>query len=98
MKFPCKKCILCCMCKTIATDRRQDPDEFCRLVLGKCTTIIEHMKYKGGDLTAPVFKFKPIQFNVFFKFFGYYQIPKSKSIYYLPKRIYKEKSPCILVI
>lgn len=98
MRFPCKKCITLCLCKTIAFDNREDPDDFCRAVLLKCPTIVSHLKYKQCETESLVLKFKPIQFNVFLKFFSYSIVPPGKTVYYLPKQLYKEQSPCILVV
>lgn len=99
MNFPCKNCISCCICKTMAHEYRDNADEFCGLTFRKCTTIVSHLKYKRCEFKAPVIKFKPIQFNVFLKFFGYQERKKPmKDIYYLPKRMYKTQSPCILIV
>lgn len=97
MLFPCKKCVCLSTCKAVAFENIKSQDQFYKIILSKCTTILIHLKYKQFNINDNVISLKPIQFFVFSKFFGMSLIdPPIRKIIYLPRRLYNNESPCLL--
>jgi len=97
MLFPCKKCVCLSTCKAVAYENIKSQDRFYKITLSKCITILTHLKYKEFNINDNVIALKPVQFNVFSKFFemSLKELP-IKKIIYLPRRLYNNEPPCLL--